>query len=248
MEEALVTGLSRPPGDLDAPIGPILGDFARVMRGIATGDNAFFFLTQEQADALEIPDEFLKDAIGRTRDISSDHLTLAHLEALDAKGRPTLLFAPDNRPLSAFPKKVQAYLQQGEALGLPQRALISQRKPWYKMEQRMSPPFLFAYLGRRNVRFIRNDAEALPLTGFLCIYPKRSDPAYINALWKVLQHPGTVANLAQVGKSYGAGAIKVEPRSLERLPLPEMLVAQSGLFFPKLALEKKNGYSLSLGL
>ncbi|WP_395090844.1 Eco57I restriction-modification methylase domain-containing protein [Armatimonas sp.] len=248
MGEALVTGLSRPPRDLDAPIGPILGDFARVMRGIATGDNAFFFLTQEQADALEIPDEFLKDAIGRTRDISSDHLTLAHLEALDVKGRPTLLFAPDNRPLSAFPKKVQVYLQQGEALGLPQRALISQRKPWYKMEQRTPPPFLFAYLGRRNVRFIRNDAEALPLTGFLCIYPKRSDPAYIDALWKVLQHPGTVANLAQVGKSYGAGAIKVEPRSLERLPLPEVLVAQSGLFFPKLALEEKNGYSLSLGL
>jgi hypothetical protein len=34
-------------------------------------------------------------------------------------------------------------------------------------------------------------------------------------LWQLLQHPETVKNLVRVGKSYGSGAIKVEPRALE---------------------------------
>ena len=48
-------------------------------------------------------------------------------------------------------------------------------------------------------------------------------------LWRVLQHPDTIANLALVGKSYGAGAIKVEPRGLEQLPLPIHVLEEVGL-------------------
>jgi hypothetical protein len=51
----------------------------------------------------------------------------------------------------------------------------------------------------------------------------------VERLWRVLSHPETVANLAKVGKSYGGGAIKVEPRALERLPLPDRLVRSEGL-------------------
>ena len=118
---------------------------------------------------------------------------------------------------------------RGEAMGLPQKALISTRRPWYKMEKRAVPPILFAYLGRRHARFILNQAEVIPLTGFLCVYPQRTDAAFVGKLWKILQHPQTVANLALVGKSYGDGAIKVEPRALERLPLPPAVVAHVGL-------------------
>ena len=40
-----------------------------------------------------------------------------------------------------------------------------------------------------------------------------------------------------MGKSYGSGAIKVEPRNLERLPLDDAVLRESGLFVPRLALE-----------
>ena len=88
------------------------------------------------------------------------------------------------------------------------------------METRRVPPFIFAYLGRRNARFIRNRAGCLPLTAFLCVYPKSEEPGFIESLWQALNHPNTLANLKLVGKTYGSGAIKVEPRALERLPLP----------------------------
>jgi hypothetical protein len=52
------------------------------------------------------------------------------------------------------------------------------------------------------------------------VYPRQEDPEFVTGLWNVLQHPDTVKNLALVGKSYGDGAIKVEPRALEKLPIP----------------------------
>lgn len=228
IREGLDTGLSRPPqfgdnGDFT------LGDFATVLRGIATGANEFFFLTGSQADLLGITPEFIVPAIGRTRDVKGDELTSEDLRRLDAKGRPTCLLCPNGRPIAEFPEAVRDYLRRGEAQKLHERPLISTRKPWYKMELRAVPPILFAYLGRRNARFIRNRAGVVPLTGFLCVYPKRDDADHVERLWQVLRDPRIVENLSRVGKSYGDGAIKVEPRALERLPLPRDLVESVGL-------------------
>ena len=228
LSEALRVGLSRPPAP-GISFDLTLGEYAAVNRGIATGANEFFFLTRSQAASLNIPDTFLIPAIGRTRDVSGSEITLADLEQLDQNGRPTLLFSPDGRPLDQFPQTVQTYLRYGEATGIAQRTLIATRKPWYKMETRKIPPILFAYLGRRNTRFIRNKANVVPLTGFLCLYPHQPEATFTEKLFRVLQHPQTVANLALVGKSYGSGAIKVEPRALERLPIPPDIVEQAGL-------------------
>ncbi len=97
------------------------------------------------------------------------------------------------------------------------------------MEKRPPPPFLFAYLGRRHARFFLNSAGVVPLSCFLCVYPHRRDECFIEQFWRVLQHPATVANLALVGKSYGAGAIKVEPRALEQLPIPQAVLEAAGM-------------------
>ncbi|HJQ32210.1 MAG TPA: N-6 DNA methylase [Pyrinomonadaceae bacterium] len=229
--EGISTGLSRPPVE-DRSDAVALSDFASVMRGIATGANEFFYLTRDQAEALGLPDEFLFPAVGRTRDVPGDAITEETLTALDKSGRPSLLFSPSGEAPEFFPEAMRAYLMRGEELGLHRRPLIATRKPWYKMETRPVPPILFAYLGRRNARFIRNFAGALPLTGFLCVYPHVNDPQYIERLWEVLKHPDTIKNLARVGKSYGAGAIKVEPRGLEKLPLPQAAILRSGLPHP----------------
>jgi hypothetical protein len=228
LAEGLQTGLSRPPRS-EKPGRYVLGDFVQVMRGIATGANEFFFLTDEQAQELEIPEEYFVRAVGRTRDIPTEEVTKKTLQNLQEKGRPTLLLSLNGEPFENYPKKLQQYLKEGEIQGLPKRPLISQRKPWYRMESRTIPPFLFAYLGRRNSRFIRNTAKIVPLTSFLCVYPKNEDKEYIERLWKILNHPDTTSNLAMIGKSYGDGAVKVEPRSLEKLPIPDSVIEQSGL-------------------
>ena len=229
LNEAITTGLSRPPQNNNG-FKFHLNDFANVMRGIATGSNEFFFLTSEQKKEFDIPDEFFKRAIGRTKDATENILTAKDIEDLDKNSRPTYLFTTNG--CRSFPKSVSNYLKIGEDLGLPARSLIKQRNPWYKMEERKVPPLLFAYLGRRNTRFIKNEAKVLPLTGFLCVYPIYDDKEYVENLWQALNHPDTLENLRLVGKSYGSGAIKVEPSNLNRLPIPEHIVQQFNMKRP----------------
>ena len=241
LSEGLRTGLSRPP--MTEKTGRyILGDFVHVVRGVATGANEFFFLTDEQVQQLRIPEEYFVRAIGRTRDVAAEEITQQTLDALRQKGRPTLLLSLNGEAFDDYPERLKKYLLDGEKLGLPQRPLISQRKPWYKTEIRNIPPFLFAYLGRRNVRFIRNTARIIPLTGFLCVYPKSEDREFVERLWKILNHPDTISNLALIGKSYGDGAVKVEPRALERLPIPDNVINASGLILQLRLFERQEPY------
>jgi adenine-specific DNA-methyltransferase len=227
--EGIATGFSRPEQNHNG-FKFHLNDFANIMRGIATGSNEFFFLTAQQVKELGIPKEFFKRAVGRTKDATESILTLKDIDDLEQENRPTFLLSINGH--DKFPKAVENYLKVGEEMGLPTRSLIQQRNPWYKMEKRQIPPLLFAYLGRRNTRFIKNEAGVLPLTGFLCVYPLHNDKEYINNLWQALNHPDTLENLKLVGKSYGSGAIKVEPGNLNKLPIPEHIVSQFNLKRP----------------
>lgn len=227
--EALATGLTRGPAT-DSPGDTIpFGRLFKVVRGIATGDNGFFFMTSRRIEELGLPGDAFLRAIGRTRDHNDGpHLTLGHLDALDSQGRPTYLLSLGRTTVDALPPAMQAYLREGEERGLPARPLIAQRKPWYRMETRQPPPWLFAYLGRRSCRFIRNVAGAVPLTGFLCVYPRQAAGMDHEAATKVLNDERTLANLGRVAKSYGGGALKVEPRNLERLAIPLAVMAEHG--------------------
>lgn len=229
LKEGIATGFSRPEQNHNG-FKFHLYDFANVMRGIATGSNEFFFLTAQQVKDIGIPKEFLKRAVGRTKDATESVLTMKDVETLEKENRPTFLLSINGQ--ENYPKAVEDYLKIGVEMGLPSRSLIKQRKPWYKMEKRQIPPLLFAYLGRRNTRFIKNEAGVLPLTGFLCVYSIYDDKEYINNLWQALNHPDTLENLKLVGKSYGSGAIKVEPGNLKKLPIPEHIVAQFNLKRP----------------
>jgi adenine-specific DNA-methyltransferase len=236
LAEGLMTGLSRPPR-LETSKGVSLSNFARVVRGIATGANEFFFMTSDQRESAELDVRFFIRAIGRTRDCREDVVTPEILERLEREGRPTWLLNLDNTPKERLPKAVKNYIETGERLKLNDRALIQSRRPWYKMEQRTPPPILFAYLGRRDCRFILNKAGVVPLTGFLCVYPKDSSAEGAERLWRALNHPDTLANLAFVGKSYGGGALKVEPRQLDSLEIPHSVLRAVGLESPSIATE-----------
>jgi hypothetical protein len=229
LKEGIETGFTRPVQKHN-DFKYHLNDFANVMRGIATGSNEFFFLTTKKVKELGIPKEYIKKAIGKTRDATEGVLTLNDIKTLENEDKPTCLLSISEQV--NYPKSIEDYLKVGEEMGLPNRSLIKQRKPWYKMEKRKIPPILFAYLGRRNSRFIKNEADVIPLTGFLCVYPNYDDKEYIDNLWQALNHPITLANLKLVGKSYGSGAIKVEPGNLSKLSIPEKIVAEYNLNRP----------------
>ena len=227
-DELLATGLSRPKRAAGVT-GTPLSAFAKVVRGIATGANEFFFLTAAQIQKYGLEKSYFKRAIGRTRDCTSNIITREDLEKLDRAGRPTWLLSLGRESEQELPAPIRNYLNVGEQMGLPVRSLIETRKPWYRMEVRTVPGLLFAYLGRRDCRFILNRAGVLPLTGFLCVFPWDESRAYVEKLWRALNHTDTQANLVFVGKSYGGGALKVEPRQLDALEIPQHVLKEVGL-------------------
>jgi hypothetical protein len=197
------------------------------MRGIATGANEFFVMTSAQVKERGLDSSLFVRCIGRTRDCPDDRVTENRLAELELAGRPTWLLDLPDLPTSGMPAPVRDYLKSGEEQGLPARALIKSRRSWHRMEQRRVPPLLFAYLGRRASRFILNEAGIVPLTGFLCVYPRPEVEA--RPLWSALNEAMVIEGLSRVGKSYGDGALKVEPRSLEQLAIPCSILAKHGI-------------------
>jgi hypothetical protein len=212
-----------------------LSELATVVRGIATGANRFFFLTKAQMQEYGLNEDVFCRALGRTRDCEGTRLSPDQLDALEQAGRPTWLLNLTRECQEGLPQSLQDYLRRGEAAGLPLRPLLKSRRPWYKMEKRVPPPILFAYLGRRACRFILNEAGVVPLTGFLCVYPRDRSPSGVQRLWRALNHPQTIENLRYVAKSYGRGALKVEPRGLEHLAIPKAVWATALIELPPAA-------------
>ena len=221
--EAITQGLSRH----GRPTRGIrLGDFANVVRGIATGANSFFHLTSETAKNHRILD-FTVSAVNRTRDVPDDMITNKTIRRMDSEGKPTrLLYVSED----AQDPNLTAYISCAEKDGLHRRPLNKARRMWYVVERRRVPAMLFTYLGRRNNRFILNKANVIPLNTFHCIYVKRG--TNVIRLFNALNDKRTIWNLPYVAKSYGFGALKVEPRALEELIIPYQVLEDNNIGIP----------------
>jgi adenine-specific DNA-methyltransferase len=224
VEEAIKRGLSRDQ-IIDEVEGIPFGQLATTMRGIATGDNSFFLMTRDQIKSNGLSEDLFVRTVARVRDVQNEYLSSDDLEELDSSGRPTFLLSIEKT--TKISNELRQYLAIGEESGLPNRALVKARSLWYLMEKRKPVPLLFCYLGRRNQRFILAECDVRPTTGFLCVYPLDGiDPVKLHA---ALNHESTIQALARVGKSYGDGALKVEPGGLRKLIVPLEALTSAGL-------------------
>lgn len=197
--------------------GTRLGDFARVRRGLATGCNRFFSLSEETRKRFGIDESDLRPAIVSPRLISGTELTRSFLEALpDDQPRWVL----DRRDAEAEKDRspIARYLRWGRKhLNADSGYLASNRKPWYSLEKRGDCPILFSYMNRENPRFIRNRAKAVPLNTFLIVEPKDEiDP---DELCAALNSQFVRDQLANDRRNYGGGLWKLEPREVEELKI-----------------------------
>ena len=214
---------------------PVLGDFFRIKRGLATGDNSYFILPLDEIERRELPLREFHPILPSPRYLQEDEV------AGDARGNPVLdrrLFLMNCRlneeAIGRQYPRLRAYLDEGRVRGVPQRYLCRHRTPWYAQESRPPAPFVCTYLGRsgtkrgRPFRFILNDSNATAANVYLMLYPRdhveaalRDDPKLKRQIWAVLNKIDPQTMLGE-GRVYGGGLYKLEPKELCNVPAAEI--------------------------
>lgn len=214
-----------------------LSDLFNIRRGLATGADGFFIMTEDEAEDRGIPRRFLIPILPSPKQIDEDQILA------DENGQPIL----DERlfllscSLSIEDVREQCpalheYLRRGEEEGVSEGYLCSKRDPWYSQESRPPPPFLMTYMGRRSkeggpYRFIVNHSEATATNSYLMFYPKTrfSDEIEGNSelkleIWRILRSlPQKL--LETEGRVYGGGLYKLEPSELSKIDADRIAAA-----------------------
>ncbi len=197
-----------------------LGQLARVMRGIATGANDFFVLSDAEVEAWGLNPASLRPVLTKTREAPGYVFDRDDFERLGREGKKRWLLYLSG-PLGTDTPEAR-YIRHGEQLGLHQRSLVQKRARWYEMERRDPAPIYFTYLSRKKSRFIYNRAGVLALNVFLYIYPDQrivEDEIALKALLAILNSLVSKDALRRVGRTYGGDTIKLEPREMDQLPV-----------------------------
>ncbi len=215
----------------EAGNGPVLGDFFKIMRGLATGNNNYFILSADDIKRRELPMEAFRPILPSPRYLSEDEVSA------DSTGNPVLerrLFLLDCQLEEAevekrYPK-LWAYLEEGKAQGIAARYLCRHRTPWYIQENRPPSPFVCTYLGRsdtkngRPFRFILNHSQATAANVYLMLYPRgpveralKDNPTLKRRIWEFLNEICPKVMLGE-GRVYGGGLHKLEPKELDNVP------------------------------
>lgn len=216
-----------------------LGSFASVHRGISTGANKFFVLSNEMVEKIGMSVGYLRKVIP-TKIRKVDFSTVFDEDLwnnLREKGLPCwLLSLPSKIRTDDLPFEVRQYIKKGERLGVHLVPTCKNRKPWYyiRIPPRI-PDLVFTYISRGYPKFIYNKACAYNLTNLLGIYVnapiRHSDEKMVN-LTKLLNNEiKNWIDQESAGRKYAGGLIKFEPGDLRIMAIRESTLTEMRICF-----------------
>lgn len=186
--------------------------------GMVTGNNRYFTMSPGEADRLGLPPrERRAISPAGSKHLRGLTLTPRALGILGRAGAPTVLFRPGDKPSGA----ALAYIAQGEADGVDEAYKCAIRKPrWWRVPLVKPADLLLTYMNADAPRLCQNVARVRHLNSVHGVFLKDEHK-------KLGAHLLPLASLCSVtllggeivGRSYGGGMLKLEPREADRLPV-----------------------------
>ena len=197
-----------------------LGECFSVHRGIATGRNAFFILTDAEVLSREIPDSVLVPVISSIKRLDVDTIDDATFGELGSYGvrRWMLMLQPDD--ICAPP--IRRYLDEGKVKGVPNASLARQRRHWFALEDIEPAPLLLMPMTKNHFRLVRNLKGVRHTNNLFGLYPRNED-VDIEGFTCWLRSSAGQHALIRVARRYGDGMYKLEPRAVTQVEVPQHL-------------------------
>lgn len=202
----------------DNPGWSTLSAWGETSLGAVTGNNSFFTLTSDRVRSLGLRhDEVVRISPPGSTHLRGLRLGVAALRDLDAAGRPTWLFRPGTKPSRA----ARRYIEAGEALEVQDAYKCRVRTPWWQVPI-LDPPDLFlTYMNADSPRLCANTARARHLNSVHGLYAAPGKRRLARSLLPLASiNSMTLLAAETVGRAYGGGMLKIEPREADVLPVP----------------------------
>lgn len=191
--------------------------------GMVTGNNRYFALSPSRVTELGLP----RTDLIRLSPPGSSHLRGLELSKramtrLGHEGRATWLFRPSSNPSAA----AQAYIETGHRAGVDEAYKCRVRKPWYRVPLLPAADLLLTCMNADTPRLTTNSAGVHHLNSVHGVYLDEQLRALGRELLPLASlNSVTLLNAEMVGRSYGGGVLKIEPREADvwAMPSPDLL-------------------------
>lgn len=193
-----------------------LAKVAKANIGFVSGANDYFVLTPTEATDRKLPESSLRPCVIKARQIGGAFLTDAGFAALQTGNERCLLW----RPRGSLTRSEQAYVRLGERMGLHDRFKCRVRSPWYLVPGVVTPDALFTYMSDSIPRLCLNEAGVAASNNLLTIRMHSIPSDLRRAFVVAFYNSATLFSMERIGRFYGGGVLKLEPREADRVLVP----------------------------
>lgn len=186
--------------------------------GMVTGNNRYFALSPARVRELGLkPSDLIRLSPPGSRHLRGLSFTDSAWEEMGKTGSATYLFRPSENPSRA----AVHYIAAGEALGVERAYKCRVRTPWWRVPLVKPADLFLTYMNADTPRLSTNRAKAHHLNSVHGVYLKPGRRALgMDFLPLATLNSMTLLGAETVGRAYGGGMLKIEPREADLLPVP----------------------------
>jgi len=199
--------------------------WGRTTLGIVTGNNRYFALSPQRVSELRLePSDLLRLSPPGSRHLRGLTYTSSAADELGASGSSTFLFRPSGEPSKA----AWRYIRAGEVSGVNNAYKCRIRPDWWRVPLVAPADLLLTYMNADTPRLCTNRARVHHLNSVHGVYIR---PGVRSLAMDYLPlssiNSMTLVGAETVGRAYGGGMLKIEPREADRLPMPSPDLVES---------------------